>query len=83
MILPCEIHQLDIPDQKSYSIIFLVPVRKNISVQEIYSDSLFVFILLCIKKKQKIKNKKNIHFVLQTICFDLSFASMYQGIVLV
>ena len=29
--------------QKSYSLIFLVPVRKTISVQEIYSDGLFEF----------------------------------------
>ena len=44
MILPCEIPQLDIPDVGKNHIIknFLVTVRKIISVQEIYSDSLFV-----------------------------------------
>ena len=43
MILPCEIPQLDIPDVGRNHILefFLVPVRKIISVQEIYSDSLF------------------------------------------
>ena len=44
MILPCEIPQLDIPGVGRNHILsfFLVPVRKIISVQEIYSDSLFV-----------------------------------------
>ena len=39
MILPCEIPQLDIPDMGRNHILefFLVPVRKIISVQEIYS----------------------------------------------
>ena len=43
MILPCEIPQLDIPDVGRNHILefFLVPVRKIISVQEFYSDSLF------------------------------------------
>ena len=43
MILPCEIPQLDIPYVGRNHILyfFLVPVRKTISVQEIYSDSLF------------------------------------------
>ena len=43
MILPCEILQLDIPDVGRNLILkyFLVPVRKIISVQEIYSDTLF------------------------------------------
>ena len=40
MILPYEILQLDIPDM-GRNHFFLVPVRKVISVQEIYSDSLF------------------------------------------
>ena len=40
MILPHEILQLDIPDVGRNQF-FLVPVRKVISVQEIYSDSLF------------------------------------------
>ena len=42
MILPCEILQLDIPDvgrNHILYIIILVPVRKIISVQEIFSDS--------------------------------------------
>ena len=43
MILPSEVPQLDIPDVDRNHILefFLVPVRKIISVQEIYSDSLF------------------------------------------
>ena len=43
MILPCEIPQLDIPDVSRNHILqlFLAPVRKIISVQGIYSDSLF------------------------------------------
>ena len=43
MILPYEIPQLDIPDVGRNHILefFLSPVRKIISVQEIYSDSLF------------------------------------------
>ena len=44
MNLPCEIPQLDIPDVGRNHIIlyfFLVSVRKIISVQEIYSESLF------------------------------------------
>ena len=43
MILACEIPQLDIPDVGRNHILefFLVPVDKLISVQEIYSDSLF------------------------------------------
>ena len=41
MILPGEILQLDIPDVgRNHT----VPVRKIISVQEIYSDSFFRFI---------------------------------------
>ena len=41
-ILPCEIPQLIIPDVDRNHILlfFLVPVRKIISVQEIYSDIL-------------------------------------------
>ena len=43
MILLCEILQLDIPDVGRNHILefFLVPVRKIISVQKIYLDSLF------------------------------------------
>ena len=41
MILACEIPQKDISDLGRNH--FLVPVRKIIKVQEIYSDSLFVF----------------------------------------
>ena len=43
MILRCEILELDIPDVGRNHILefFLVSVRKNISVQEFYSDSLF------------------------------------------
>ena len=43
MILPCEIPQLDIPNEGRNHILefFLIPIRKIISVQEIYSDSLF------------------------------------------
>ena len=44
MILACEIPQKDISDLgRNHILFFLVPVRKIISVQEIYSDSLFVF----------------------------------------
>jgi len=45
MISPCEILQLDIPDVDRNHIpsFFLVSVREIISVQEIYSDSLFIF----------------------------------------
>ena len=51
MILPFEIPQLDIPEVGRNHIPkkFLVPVRKIISVQEIYSNSLFKTINL--KKK--------------------------------
>ena len=44
MFLPCEIPQLDIQDMGRNHIVhfFLVPVYKIISVQETYSDSLFV-----------------------------------------
>ena len=43
MIIPCQIPQLDIPNDGRNHILefFLVPVRKIISVQEIYSYSLF------------------------------------------
>ena len=43
MVLPCEIPQPDILDvgRNHIQFFFLVPVRKTISVQEIYSDSLF------------------------------------------
>ena len=42
MILPGEIPQLDIPDVgRNHILYFLFPVRKIISVQEIYSDTLF------------------------------------------
>jgi len=43
MILPCEILQPDMRDVGRNDILqfFLVAVRKIISVQEIYSDSLF------------------------------------------
>ena len=43
MILPCEIPQLDIPNEGRNHILefFLIPIRKIISVQEIYSDSFF------------------------------------------
>ena len=49
MILPCcEISQLDNPDVGRNHILyfFLVPARKIISEQEIYSDSLFDVYLL-------------------------------------
>ena len=44
MILPCEISQLDIQDvgRNHINTFFLVPVHKIITVQEIYSDSLFI-----------------------------------------
>ena len=44
MILPSEILQLDIPDVGRNHIltVFLVPVRKIISVQKIYSGSLIL-----------------------------------------
>ena len=43
MILPCEVPQLDNPDVARNRILqfFLVSVQKIISVQEIFSDSLF------------------------------------------
>ena len=44
MISPCEIPQLDIPDVGRNHILFSRSrVRISISVQEIYSDSLFLF----------------------------------------
>ena len=47
MILPCEILQLDIPHVGRNHILyfFLVPVHKIISVQEIYLDSLFLYVV--------------------------------------
>ena len=61
MILPCDIPQLDIPDvgRNHSPYFFLIAVRKIISVQEIYSDSLFV------KKKKK---KKKTCRVLARLC---------------
>ena len=58
MILPCEMPQLDIPNVGSNHILsfVLVPVRKIISVQEIYSDSLFAQYLhtICASKRVQI-----------------------------
>ena len=53
MILPCAIPQLDIPDEGRNHIIYfiLVSFRKIISVQEIYSDSLF---------KLNVRNHRNL-----------------------
>ena len=48
MILPCNTPQLNIPNVGRIHILsfFPVPVRKIISVQEIYSDSFFVKFLI-------------------------------------
>ena len=59
MILPCEIPQLDIPDvDRNLKLqFFLLPVNKIISVQMIYSDSLFVYIKIVVEP-----NNKSPHF---------------------
>ena len=66
MISPCEILQLDIPDvgRNHIQYFFLVPVRKIISVQEIYSGSLFGVNNLNISPPPNLTDKicKELHF---------------------
>ena len=76
MMLPCEILQVATnysrSGQKSYSIIFfLVPVRKTISLQEIYSDNLFLVYLLYSA------NSKNVSFFSVNVALKLYILSMF------